>query len=283
MATDPRFAKQERVESIHSGSAEGKGLAPGIELREFASARCGAQGFSTGTARFDPGAALAYHVHECSEAVTIIEGEARLLVEGRAHHLSQMDAVHLPAGVAHAVTNASTDSVMVALSAFGSAAPTREFVDDRYGTAKPVPANLEPDLPEHIIRFSQAESYELSEGARFRDLFAGRFGAVGICGGYGLFQPGASLPCHIHKFDESITIIEGEAVCLVQGQRYQLSGCDTAVVPQGRPHRFLNLSANPMAMIWVYAGSEPERTVVDPGYCAGTLTWPGPGLSGTRE
>jgi len=26
-----------------------------------------------------------------------------------------------------------------------------------------------------------------------------------------------------------------------------------------------------MAMIWVYAGSEPERTIVDTGYCTGHL------------
>ncbi len=28
-----------------------------------------------------------------------------------------------------------------------------------------------------------------------------------------------------------------------------------------------------MAMIWVYAGSEPERNILDVGYCKGTLEW----------
>jgi hypothetical protein len=28
-----------------------------------------------------------------------------------------------------------------------------------------------------------------------------------------------------------------------------------------------------MAMIWVYAGGEPERTIVDTGYCTGVLEW----------
>jgi hypothetical protein len=33
-----------------------------------------------------------------------------------------------------------------------------------------------------------------------------------------------------------------------------------------------------MAMIWVYAGDEPDRVMVDPGYCEGRLdlaTMPG--------
>jgi quercetin dioxygenase-like cupin family protein len=136
-----------------------------------------------------------------------------------------------------------------------------------------------PEDPEFIVRFDGAEVYELSPGADFRDLFAGRFGSVGICGGYGKFQPGASLPCHVHEYDESITIVEGQATCLVQGNRYQLSGYDTAFVPEGRPHRFINQSDLPMAMIWVYAGTEPERTLVEPAYCDGTLAWPGRNLA----
>jgi mannose-6-phosphate isomerase-like protein (cupin superfamily) len=84
-----------------------------------------------------------------------------------------------------------------------------------------------------------------------------------------VFQPGAALPCHYHAFDESITIVAGRAVCQVAGREYDVGDCDTVCVPQGRPHRFLNRSDRPMAMIWVYAGDEPERTLVDPGYCEG--------------
>jgi hypothetical protein len=37
------------------------------------------------------------------------------------------------------------------------------------------------------------------------------------------------------------------------------------------PHRFLNMSDRPMAMIWVYAGDEPARTIVAAGCCDGTV------------
>jgi oxalate decarboxylase/phosphoglucose isomerase-like protein (cupin superfamily) len=39
--------------------------------------------------------------------------------------------------------------------------------------------------------------------------------------------------------------------------------CSTALQPRGRVHYFINESAKPMAMIWVYAGPQPERIVVD--------------------
>lgn len=121
--------------------------------------------------------------------------------------------------------------------------------------------------PETLIRFAEAPVYELAPNALFRDLFNSRLGSRGICGGYGRFQPGASLPCHFHGYDESITIVEGAAVCQAAGQEYTLAGLDTACIPEGRPHRFLNWTEQPMAMLWVYAGDEPERTVVDSCRC----------------
>jgi quercetin dioxygenase-like cupin family protein len=197
------------------------------------------------------------------------------------YHLQQHDCVHLPAGVAHQVENDGAENDLVAHWAFATAKPTRELVsqifsvDDR-GTADPNESD-----PETIVRNRADAIYELSNNAFFFDLFAKRFGSVGICGGYGRFLPGASLPCHIHDFDESITIITGTAVCLVQGRRYELSGCDTAYIPRGVPHRFLNHSSSEMSMIWVYAGSEPERSLVSAEYCSGELQWPG--VDGVNE
>jgi quercetin dioxygenase-like cupin family protein len=161
------------------------------------------------------------------------------------------------------------------LSAFASENVIRELVPQTFVMERQSQP-IQSEIPESVVRGAETETYELSEGAEFRDLFGARFGAVGICGGYGRFQSGASLPCHIHEYDESITIVEGRAICLVQGNRYRLSGHDTAFVPRGRPHRFLNGSDFPMAMLWVYAGSDPGRTLVSPSYCDGTETWPGP-------
>jgi len=242
-----------------------------VEIYTYVSEVCSATGFSTGIAKFKPDAYLPYHAHEFSEAVTILEGRARVLIEGRVYRLSQYDCVHVPSGVAHQVENENPEGELVCHWAFATSAPIRELIDRQFqiddrGSGSPTPAD-----PETIVRYENDAIYELSKDAFFLDLFARRFGAVGICGGHGRFLPGASLPCHTHDFDESITIIQGTAVCLVQGRRYELSDCDTAFIPRGLPHRFLNLSGSAMSMIWVYAGDEPDRRVVDSNYCSGEL------------
>jgi len=90
-----------------------------------------------------------------------------------------------------------------------------------------------------------------------------RIDGIEMSGGYGVFAPGGRLPAHIHDFDESICIVQGDATCVVEGRRYTMSGCATALQPRGRVHYFINDSNGPMAMIWVYAGPKPERLVVD--------------------
>ncbi|HMC64072.1 MAG TPA: cupin domain-containing protein [Gemmataceae bacterium] len=243
-------------------------LAPGVRLRVFVSGELGARGLSTGTATVEPGAKLPYHVHPCSEAVTVVSGRAEVEIEGRRYHLAPHDAMHVPAGVAHETRNAAADAPAVLLWSFASDRPTRELVQNRFRVTDC--AETGPDCPEHLTRFAKASAYELAPRAFFRDLFAGRFGARGICGGYGVLEPGAELPCHVHAFDESMTIVTGRAVCQIAGKEYALSNCDTAWIPSGRPHRIFNRSEQPMAMIWVYAGDEPDQTLVDAGYCDGT-------------
>lgn len=265
---------RETIVSARACEAAATGPAE-VGISTFVSEACGANGFSTGTARFKPGAYLPYHTHGFSEAITIVEGTARVLVEGRAYLLHPQDCIHVPAGVAHRVENAGSDEEMLAHWAFATATPSRELVDDRFRLEDRGEGMPHSGDPENLIRYSADATYELSKNAFFLDLFARRYGSVGICGGVGRFEPGASLPCHIHDFDESITITRGRAVCLVQGRRYVLSGCDTAFIPKGIPHRFLNLSDEDMSMIWVYAGSEPDRLIVDAGFCSGEKAWTG--------
>lgn len=244
-------------------------LADGVELRILATGTLGARGVTTSLAAFRPAAELGYHRHPFSEVIVVLDGEALLSIEGRRYRAGRYDAMHVPGGMAHSVRNASPVGNALLHSSFASDAPTRESVAGSF----PVEDRDQScdGCPESLIRFQTAPVYELAPGAHFRDLFAKRFGARGLCGGYGLFEPGASLPCHYHAYDESITIIQGAAACQVAGREYHLSDCGTACIPTGRPHRFLNRSAAPMAMIWVYAGDEPERTLATAGYCDGSL------------
>jgi len=177
--------EETRRELIRPGNGVPTPLRDGILLREFVSEACAARGFSTGTATISPAAVLPYHTHAFSEAITLLSGLAQVAVEGRCYQLTLFDCLHVPAGVAHEVTNCSGESHAVALWAFASAVPSRELVKEDFVVLDRGFANPKPSDPESIVRFTSAEVYELSPGAHFRDLFAGRFGTVGVCGGYG--------------------------------------------------------------------------------------------------
>jgi len=247
-------------------------LADGLALRVYATGQRGAVGLSTGTTEFRPGSAMPPHRHTFSEVLIGLGGSPRVQVGTRRYHLGRYDALHIPAGVVHSVQNPANGPPAVLHWSLASAEPTRELADQP-GPIRDADAPG-PGDPEALLRFAATPAYELAPATEFRDLFARRLGSRGICGGYGRFQSGASLPCHYHHYDESITIVEGRAVCQVAGREYHLSDNDTACIPTPAPHRFINRSDGPMAMIWVYAGDEPDRVLVDPGYCEGRLCGP---------
>ena len=117
---------------------------------------------------------------------------------------------------------------------------------------------------ERVNRFETAPRSEAGPNTSFIDFFNETLmPGLEMSGGYGLFHPGGRLPAHVHDFDESICIIDGEATCVVEGRRFSMRDGATALQPRGRVHYFINESDGPMAMIWVYAGPSPIRIVVD--------------------
>jgi quercetin dioxygenase-like cupin family protein len=263
-APPERFESIARVESATPARLI---PAPGVVLRPLVGAHNQAHNLFTGLATIDPEAEWPYHSRPCGEALTLLSGEVVVDVEGHRYLLRPLDHVYIPRALAHRVINPSRREPAVLHVALA----------DDVATERPHASSfeevIEPDDArgregaERVVRQASAETFELAPGARFRDDFNASLSARGICGGYGRFDPGARLPCHRHDFDESITIIEGTAVCMVEGRRYELSGNATALVPRGRCHYFINQSDAPMAMLWVYAGDMPDRIVLDESRC----------------
>lgn len=241
----------------------------GIRVHFFANGELGAIGLTTCAAVLLARKKLPYHTHPTSEAITAVSGVAAVYVEGRRYVIQAYDALHVPAEVAHSIESLSPAAPVILHTAFPTGEPTRTFVEDSFKVMEA--SETTSEVPEHLVRFDTAPRYELGPGVAVCDLFAGRFGARGLCGGYGFFPPGTELPCHYHEFDESITIVQGTAVCQVAGKEYELADLATICIPRGRPHRFLNRSSRPMVMIWVYAANEPDRALTDSGYCDGSL------------
>ena len=77
-------------------------------------ARVGGNASSLGYSVFTPGTVLAPVKHETEEVAYVVSGAGELRLDGEAVPFGAGDAVHIPAGVWHAVANTGdTDVVMV--------------------------------------------------------------------------------------------------------------------------------------------------------------------------
>jgi quercetin dioxygenase-like cupin family protein len=263
----PDTSVPDRSESIQRpDQAAWFALDPGLVLRPLVGAHNGARNLFTGLLTVEPGAQSSPAKRPVGEALTQLAGTVTVEVEGRRYVLSPLDSIFIPGGVARKLANPSNSPAELHV-AVATDSPAQSPVSVTFPESDQPVESTGRDGGEHLTRASAAERFELAPGAMFQDYFNARLGGRGICGGYGLFSPGSRLPCHRHDFDESITIIQGRATCVVEGRRYELSDNATALVPRGRSHYFINQSEEPMAMIWVYAGDMPDRIVVDETFC----------------
>lgn len=261
----PESRRPDRPEVMaETGKSDPIELAPGVMLDALVGGHNKARNLFTGLVTFDPSARLDYHTHPVSESITVLSGEAVVGVEGREYTLGPLDNIVIPRGVAHAAWNTSKKARGVVHVALASEAPARDLIDTPFKRrAMPEDAAGVPGK-ERINRFKSAARFEAGPGTSFIDHFnQDLMPGIEMSGGYGLFQPGGRLPAHFHDFDESICITDGTATCVVEGRRYQMANCATALQPRGRVHYFINESKKPMAMLWVYAGPTPERIVVE--------------------
>jgi quercetin dioxygenase-like cupin family protein len=262
---EPSPVRQEAIQSFET--AKVKLLAPGVELRMSVGSHNGARNLFTGLLTLAPGAAFPYYVRPFSEALILIDGLVAVDVEDRRYRLGLLDSINIIPQRPRRLVNLSTGHPATFHLSLASAAPDQTWVNGRFAVIEHPASATGRAGSERLCRSDPAARFELAPRALFQDLFNAELGAQGICGGYGVFEPGARLPCHRHEFDESITIVQGVATCIVEGRRHDLSGNSTALVPEGCCHYFINLTLELMTMIWVYAGDKPDRIVMDENFC----------------
>jgi len=266
LARPPEQMRSDRQEVI-TRTSEGETIEvqAGVVLTALVGEFNTARNLTTGIVTFQPEAHLDCHTHPCSESLTVLEGEAEVTVEGRVYRLGPLDNIVIPRWLPHSARNLDSAKPTRLHIALAMRVPERELVSRSFAEIE-MPADS-VGLPgfERVTRFKTAKrSFGMGPGAEFIDFFnAELVPGIEMSGGYGRFQPGGRLPAHLHDFDESICIIQGNAICHVEGQRYSLDDCATAMVPRGRVHYFVNESQTTMDMIWVYAGPMPERIIVD--------------------
>ena len=84
--------------------------------------------FTSGTTVFPAGAGAPMHSHNCSEQVTILEGEAEVVVDGASTVLSRYDTTFIPAEKPHRFVNTG-DGDLTILWVYGARDVTRTFTE----------------------------------------------------------------------------------------------------------------------------------------------------------
>ena len=202
-----------------------------------------ARQLTTGIVTMAPDSKLPYHTHTVSESVTLLSGTLAMDVEGRRYVLDPLDNITIPPGRAHQAENLSPNETAVLHVALATDSPDRELVEDHFARRR-CPA-IRPARRARMRDLVRAAPHsDIGTGTRSIDFFNhDLLPGIEMSGGYAVFQPEGRLPAHVHDFDELICIIGGRATCLVEGRRYNLSECETAMVPRGRVHYFVNETA----------------------------------------
>ncbi len=268
--TPPTLIQPDRFEKIFKpGEGDFIELAPGISCEALVGKHTNAVNLFTAIVTFAPGEiTLPPHSHPHAESITLLSGAARVQVDDRSYKLQPLDNITIPRDCVHCVQNLSGNKQAIFHIAMPVSTPQRSLVENFAGPADYIPDDFNGHKgPERITRYKNAWHYAADDHTEFIDFFNDTLmPGIGMSGGYGLFYSGGRLPAHLHDFDESICIIQGEATCFVEGRRYEMSDYATAIQPRGRIHYFINNTPEKMAMIWVYAGPRPERIEVEDRY-----------------
>jgi quercetin dioxygenase-like cupin family protein len=118
-----------------------------------------------------------------------------------------------------------------------------------------------------VLRPSDIPSHDRGGGAATIPLVGPRVGAQAFINGITTFGPGAKIAFHSHNCEESVVLLEGEAMLDIDGQpSVRLQPLDTTWLPPNLSHRFRNLSDTaPMKILWIYARVDATRTLTESG------------------
>jgi quercetin dioxygenase-like cupin family protein len=99
-------------------------------------------------------------------------------------------------------------------------------------------------------------------GLRTSHIFTTADGAAQGLTGTTEFAPGAEVPWHTHNCEETVTILEGEALFEADGEQTELVAGDATWTPVGVVHRFANRGRGPLRILWTYGSVDATRTLV---------------------
>jgi mannose-6-phosphate isomerase-like protein (cupin superfamily) len=94
--------------------------------------------------------------------------------------------------------------------------------------------------------------------------------------------PGGGPPPHLHEFEETFILLDGEMQVTFRGQKSTLRAGDTVNVPSNAPHQFHNASSEPVRMICICSPAGNDEFFLEVGVPVPTRTTPPPRLDGEQ-
>lgn len=129
-----------------------------------------------------------------------------------------------------------------------------------------MPEQLNKAYPPVVLRPGERPMANRGGGARTIPMVTPGCGSTQLLNGFTLFEPGAAIAMHFHNCEESVLMVEGDAIATIDGVEYALTVGDTTWLPPNVPHYFRNASdTRPMRIFWIYASVDATRALVETG------------------
>ena len=119
-------------------------------------------------------------------------------------------------------------------------------------------------MPEpRVIKREEIGSIQRAPGVSVASSVNKEVGATEISSGITTFQAGTSNSTHYHNAEESIIVIEGEGILMINGEENHVRQYDAAFITPGTHHRLINTGDTPFKIAWSYATVDVTRTLVE--------------------
>ena len=119
-------------------------------------------------------------------------------------------------------------------------------------------------MPEpRVIRREEVESLQRAPGVSVASSVTKEVGATEISSGITTFQAGTSNTTHYHNAEESVIVIEGEGLMVIDGKEHIVHPNDAAFISPGAHHSIANHGNQPFKISWTYASINWSTTPVE--------------------